>query len=63
MNMFEILAIGLNRGIYDKGMALDMFSDDLRNIYKDAKPLIEHIRKTGDNAFRHWEELAEKITR
>ncbi len=61
MNMFEILAIGLKRGIYDKDMAIDMFGDDLRNIYKGAKKMIEYIRKTGEGAFRHLEELADSV--
>lgn len=61
MNMFEILAIGLKRGIYDKNMALDMFGDDLRHIYTGAKTLIDHIRKTGPDSYRHVEDLADSI--
>ncbi len=61
MNMFEILAIGLKRGIYDENMAVDMFGEDLRHIYESAKPMTIYIRKTGGEAFRHWEELAARV--
>ena len=62
MNMLEILAIGLKHSIYDKKIAIDMFGDDLREIYSKARPLIEHIRKTGGgNAYVHIEQLASKV--
>ena len=63
MNRFEILAIGLERGIYDKHLVADYFGRDLREIYADAAPLIEHIRLTekDPNAFIKFEELARDI--
>ena len=63
MNKFEILAIGLNRGIYDEIMVLDTFGRDIREIYQKSKPLIAHIRgsESDAEAFLEFEKLAGKI--
>lgn len=63
MNKFEILAIGLNRGIYDEAIVLDTFGRDIREIYQKSKPFIAHIRgKESDaEAFLGFEKLAGKI--
>lgn len=62
MNMFEMLAIGLNGGIYDKKMVMDAFGEELRGIYGIAEPLIRHVRgKDKGRAFVHIESLASKI--
>ena len=63
MNRMEILAIGLSRRVYDKRLVADYFGRDLRAIYTDAAPLIEHIRQTekDPHAFVKFQELADSI--
>ena len=62
MNMFEILAVGLDSGIYDEKMIKDALGEELRDIYGKAEPLIRHVRvKYGGKAFKHIESLASKI--
>ena len=63
MNRLEILAIGLERRIYDKRLIADYFGRDLKEIHADAAPLIEHLRRAekDPDAFVKFEELARNI--
>ena len=63
MNKFEMLAIGLKRGIYDKDMVLDTFGRDIREIYQKSESFITHIRgnESDAEAFLEFEKLAGKI--
>ena len=48
MNRFEILAVGLDAGIYDPKMAVTIFSMEIHETWDYAEPIIEHIQKTED---------------
>ena len=63
MNLFEILAVGLKNGIYDKQMTAGIFGRDIREIYDKSAPLIAHIRKaeSDSEAFSEFESLALNI--
>ncbi len=63
MNKFEILAMGLKNGIYDKRMVSDTYGRDLREIYAQSKPLIEHVRvhEADSEAFCEFEKLANAV--
>ena len=63
MNRLEILAIGLERRIYDERIVADYFGRDLKEIHAAAAPLIEHIRRTekDPDAFVKFEELARNV--
>lgn len=63
MNKFEILAVGLERGLYDKKLVDKIFDYDICEIYDSAKPLIDIIRETENSsdyalAFENFEKLA-----
>lgn len=60
INRLEILAIGLDRRVYDKRIIADYFGRDLKEIYADAAPLIRHVRQTENDpeAFAKFEEIA-----
>ncbi|WOV92192.1 MAG: DUF4760 domain-containing protein [Candidatus Zeuxoniibacter abyssi] len=60
---FEIIAIGLKNAIYDKKMVKDAFGRDLKKIYNESKPLIEHIRtdESDNDAFTAFGQLAKSI--
>ena len=48
LNRFEILAVGLDAGIYDPKMAVTIFSMEIHETWDYAEPIIEHIQKTED---------------
>ncbi|MCH9704624.1 MAG: DUF4760 domain-containing protein [Proteobacteria bacterium] len=60
LNQFEILAIGLSQGIYDKELIEKSFGYDVYEIYQNSEKLINYIRqeKGDDGAFRELEKLA-----
>lgn len=63
MNMFEVLAIGLSSGIYDKRMTVQSFGRDLKEIWEKAKPFVPHVRERENDpdAFREFERLVERL--
>ena len=63
MNMFEVLAIGLSRGIYDKRMVVQSFGRDLKEIWEKALPFVRHVRERENDpdAFREFEKLAKRV--
>lgn len=62
MNMFEVLAIGLERGIYDKRMTVQFFGRDLKIIWEKALPFVMHLRtqEKDPDAFREFEKLTDR---
>ena len=67
---FEILAIGLNNGIYNKKMITDCFGRDISEIFLVSKDLIDHVRnqdktewgiKSDSAALREFEKLALEV--
>ena len=62
MNRLEILAIGLERRIYDWRLICDYFVHELVLIHARAAPLIAHIRRTEKDpaAFVKFENLARR---
>ena len=63
MNRLEILAIGLDRRIYDRRIVNDYFGRDLKEIYSLAEPLITHVRQAERDAeaFAKFEEIVRGI--
>ena len=63
MNMFEMLAVGLGRGIYDKKMIVLYFGRDLKGVWELAAPFVRHIREfeKDRDAFTEFEKLADRI--
>ena len=64
LNFFEILAIGLETGIYDQRMVFRAFGTDIVKYYDKAKEFIQSVRHEDgdivDVAYEHFENLAEK---
>ena len=60
MNMFEVLAIGLERNIYDKRMIIQFFGRDLKKIWEKSLPFVTHLRtqEKDPDAFKEFENLA-----
>ncbi len=68
LNKFEILAIGLEKNIYDNGMIDNAFGADLIMYYHYAEQFIEDLkaeeRRSGtakDMPFEHFEKLAKSL--
>lgn len=63
MNMFETLAIGLARRIYDKKMVLQFFGRDLKKIWENALPFVTDLRhrENDPDAFVEFEKLAVRV--
>ena len=64
LNFFEILAIGLETGIYDEEMILRAFGTDIIKYYDKAREFISAVRDEDgeivDVAYERFEALAEK---
>lgn len=58
MNLFEIFAIGIEEGIYDKKLALKNLHADITTAYD--RDLVGHIRKDGKGAFIHMENMVKE---
>lgn len=60
MNQFEILAIGLKKGIYDKNFIYNIFGNEIYRSYYKSERLINHIRECEKvpRAFKELEYLA-----
>ena len=60
MNMFEVLAIGLERDIYDKRIIIQFFGRGLKKIWEKALPFVTHLRtrEKDPDAFKKFENLA-----
>ena len=67
LNQFEILAVGLASGIYDRKMVEIVFGFDLKRIYKKAEPYIAAIRKDDgdddDESYAEFQKLAESVSK
>ncbi len=67
LNHFEILAVGLASGIYDREMIKSAFGFDLKRIYKKAEPYIAAIRKEDDDdddeSYAEFQKLAESVSK
>ena len=63
LNFFEILAIGLETGIYDERMVFRAFGTDIIKYYDRASEFIRSVRKEDgdivDVAYERFESLAE----
>ena len=64
LNMFEVLAVGLDSGIYDKRMVVQSFGRDLKVVWESAEPFVRHVRDKDNDpeAFTEFERLATKRT-
>ena len=64
LNFFEILAIGLESGIYDERMVFRAFGTDIIKYYDRANEFIRAVRNEDgdivDVAYERFESLAEK---
>ena len=65
LNKFEILAIGLANGIYDRKIIVSTLGLELKRTYKKVKPYIDHIRKDDadgdDESYAEFQKLAESV--
>ena len=63
VNRFEVLAIGLDHQIYDRGMINRCFGRDIAKIYRSSERLIAYVRDKEEDpdAFKEFQKLAEKI--
>ena len=61
MNRFEILAVGLDAGIYDPKMAVNIFGTEVHDILTRAKPMVNYIRENEDeDIFSNMEKMTDR---
>ena len=61
MNKFEILTVGLDAGIYDRKIVNNIFGTEMRDVFANAGPMIDHIRDNEDNdIFSNMERMIDR---
>ena len=63
MSNFETLSVGLNNGIYDKKLVIDVFGTELINLYDKSSEVITYVRKqeADPEAFSEFQKLADSL--
>jgi hypothetical protein len=60
LNLHELLAVGVRKGVFDKKVCYDFWSGELVLAYIDALPLIKYVQaqKNSKNVYAELEKLA-----
>jgi hypothetical protein len=53
LNINELIAVGVDKKLLDEDLSYDFWSDELIGAYKDAKAVIEFMRKKEDTPFSY----------
>ena len=62
LNLHELLAVGVLKGVFDKKVCYDFWSGELVLAYIDALPLIKYVQaqKNSKNVYAELEKLAKR---
>lgn len=61
LNKFEMLAIGLKGGIYDRDMIIDAFGNELLRVHTKAEPFISGSSNEEWRSDKDWLEFRELV--
>jgi hypothetical protein len=69
LNVHELIAVGVNRSVFDNDVCYEFWGNELLRAYKDVEPIITEVRKRPDGLetydalailHKRWNDRAEK---
>ena len=62
LNLHELMAVGLLKGVFDNDVCFDFWSGELVQAYEDTLPLINYVQKqkNGQNAYSELAKIAKR---